>query len=200
MGHELPPPEPRLRRPRRRGDRPDLRRRPGAATGSEALRLDRHGREPPPVRRVDLRALAPRLGGRLRRGQGRLHRGNRAPDRVRLSAHRAELSPPHLLRRARPAAARRGDALSHDRARLLHELCGELHIGIPDPHRRHGALLDLRAEGHEARQGREPHGDRRLHLLARYGHGPRLEPPTRGGPARRPRLHQHQDQPARGAR
>ena len=66
-------------------------------------------------------------------------------------------------------------------ARLLHELRRELHARLPAADRGHRALLDLCAEGLSRRPGREPHGHRRDHLLARHGPRARLEPDQAGG-------------------
>ena len=170
-------------------------REPWAAPAAPALRLDRHRGKPRDLRRFDLRALAHGRGDERRRGQGRLHGRDRAAARDRRRPDRGELPSPDLLRRARVAPARASRPVPHDGACLVHELRGELHARLPVAHRRDGALLGLCPEGRPAGARREPDRHRRADLLARHGRGARLELHPRGGPARGPGLHQHQDQP-----
>ena len=105
---------------------------------------------------------------------------------------RAQLCAPDLLRRPRPPAAQDQGSVPHDGARLLHELCGELHPRLSAPHRRNRALLDLCAPGPVDRRGGEPDG-RSAGITFWLGMALVLawSLMSEAGPLSRARLHQH---------
>ena len=88
---------------------------------------------------------------------------------------RGELQPADLLRRYRVTSDQGQYSLPHNGSGVVHELCGQLHPGLPSAHGRHGPLLDLRSERVERRAGCKPHGHCRGNVLARDDAGPWLE-------------------------